>query len=531
MTASARVELEHSPLFFRRFEAGTVIPVAQKSAVEEILTGRNYEKKSGLYVATTYFSNSPDGQIWQWPQQSASRAEPVDLVVARFRQRFDGTNPAENGIFTLRGGGDLELKHHHSDSKRRIKTSIRIPDEIGIETLIFLSHTDRAAYRRVLENLMQATGENSTNALELVARTHEGLAPLVTRTSFRETHENEAAAPSDGRCSKVKVTVDNGFDYFGFPYWNLDRPAMSAVFLEAKPDLLHVEVKSADRNDETTALLEAFSTMKIGTMVRLDKPFSALREKALKKTKVIVKEQSDHEIEAKLTADLEPGTTVDDALMRIYTAALTGALPEFRICPQFPSIDCRTAESALYSTYGWTDEQNRVHEVVTIIRVEGNPPVYWMKRKGDPQSGGTSTMKRTEKTAPLPEPPDMDNILAEDSQRLGQTVAKIGDFRKRKIAFKVVEVATGRMFTVSLDEDNIENAPDAPSLRQLEIEYAETPRENITLIPPERTIQDSSDRLQNALSGLRIPGVSLTPTSLRKIDWLHEYARKKGLSV
>jgi len=162
--------------------------------------------------------------------------------------------------------------------------------------------------------------------------------------------------------------------------------------------------------------------------------------------------------------------------------------------------------------------------VLTVIRVEGNPPVFWMKRKGDPQStSADKTMVRTEKMEILKEPPDMDAILVDETQKAGQAVIKIGSFRKRKIAFKVEEIKTGRMFTVSLDEDRLEGAQESEPLRQLEIEYAETPQENIAGIPSDRTIQHASNQLQLALSELNLNGVKLTPTSERKIEWLYTH--------
>jgi len=210
--------------------------------------------------------------------------------------------------------------------------------------------------------------------------------------------------------------------------------------------------------------------------------------------------------------------------MQLYISAASNRLPGFRLSPQFPDIAVRTSDSALYSTYGWVDKNNKVHEVLTVIRVEGNPPVFWMKRKGDPQStSADKTMVRTEKMEILKEPPDMDAILVDETQKAGQAVIKIGSFRKRKIAFKVEEIKTGRMFTVSLDEDRLEGAQESEPLRQLEIEYAETPQENIAGIPSDRTIQHASNQLQLALSELNLNGVKLTPTSERKIEWLYTH--------
>lgn len=515
MTVQSEVKHEYSPFFSQRFEHANVILLSNRPQLEQILSRHGFEKRARAHVATTYFSNNPGASIWQWPEQT----RPDSLVIVRFRQRFD-EDPIKNNAFLLQGGGDLEFKIHNSDHIHNAKLSIHISEEVGIEKLVELSHSDPYNFWNTLAVLSQKTCENNINPLALVAHIHNGITPLVTRTSMRDTYlptQNES-----------KVTVDTEFNYCAFPFWNINEPTHSAVPLVKRSDVLNVEVKAREKTDEVSAMIDEIIPMSTTDQVRSGKTYAELREMALKNTGRIIKEQSSHEIEAKLNVEVtDDKLTLDDVLKRLYTSAASGQLPHFRISPQFPDIANRTAESALYSTYGWIDLNKNIHEVLTVIQVKGNPPTFWIKRKGDPQTAGMkSTMIRTEKIEKLKNPPDMVEVIAKEVKKVGKDIIKIGNFTKRKIAFKVQEIDTGRMFTVSLDEDRMEGAQDLEPLRQLEIEYAETPQENIKLIPADRTIQNDCDQLQFTLSLLNLDGVKLTPTSERKIEWLYRNTQK-----
>lgn len=160
---TARREYEHSPLFFRRFEQGAVVLPVQRPRLEQILARHDFLRESTRHIITTYFSRDSGGNIWQW--QDCAKRE--DLTVVRFRQRFD-RSPIVAGVFVFKGGGDLEFKIHNPDSDYNTKLSIHVPEQIGIENLIQLSHVDPYRFWTILAELSEDTGENNINPLALV---------------------------------------------------------------------------------------------------------------------------------------------------------------------------------------------------------------------------------------------------------------------------------------------------------------------------------------------------------------------------
>ena len=519
--AVQKVNIEKSPLFHRRFEEGMVIPRTMKPSVDKILKSDGFSCMSNLHVATTYFSNSDGGHIWQWGQKNASRREVPPLSVVRFRQRFPDSPLGEDSAFTLQGEGDLEFKVHHTDQDRNSKVSLHIPAEVGIETLIELSRNDKPALLSLLTDLAHTTGVHSINPLALVAHIYEGLTPLMTRSTIRETFQ---------RSDTTKVTVDNGYSYYAYPFTTVRQPILTAPMIEDHPEATHVEVKSTN-SINVAGLLENLKPFKTGDSIRPSKSLFLMREAAHKYIHSLIIEEPDFEVEAKFNVqNINAPQTPEQSMMNLYVKAISGMFPGFQVSPQFPDIERRPADEALYSVYGWED-LNGVHEALTLIEVSRNPPKYWLKYKGEPQQGEEiGTMSRTERKEILTEKPNMADILAETENNVKHPVIKIGNFQKEKIVFKLEEIDTGRLFNVSLDEVN--NLDDegkkisAVPLRQLEVEYVETWKEKISSKADPCSVKESCNKLKEALSSIN-EDIVLIATNLRKVEWLYQQIVKE----
>lgn len=501
---------EYSSLFARRFEKVEIVPSINRLQLKRILQDNGFDNKYNSYNATTYFSNEPGADIWQWK----SNAIPDDTVVVRFRQRFE-KNPIKNGVFKLKGGGDLEFKIHHADSDRNTKLSIHIPDDIGIENIVRLSYEDPNKLWNVLSELSDKTGGRYINPLALVARIHRGLAVLTTKTSQRDTYIN------DDQKSKVTIDAENGF--YGFPYWSCEDPVFEGIFVAERPDILKVDLKAPQKTSAVKTVLSEIEQISTGdTRAETGMTFTMMREAALKKKGVLVQEEPayGHEIESKLEVNHTSGD-INTLMKSLYIAILGGGVEGFTISEEFPHIESRTGESALRSLYGWVDRQGKIHESITIIEVQSQPKRWYIKRKGDPKSEVLTTMARGESKQVLHEQPDINELIVTEGRSLSQCLIHLGDTRKEKVQLKVAENSTGRIFVICFDKNTIERHPEIAPLIQMETEYDHTPQRQIQNLSDQYSVVDSSNTLQQALISSALGReLKLQPTNLRKIDWL-----------
>lgn len=513
MTQKSEVDARlQSELFSNRLEHVSVVPLAHRVDVDRVLKRNGYRHLKNEYISTTYFSVTPSADIWQWQDGHDTES------VVRFRQRHD-TSPFEpDGGFQLHGGGDLEIKiHDRLNAKKTKKNSIRIPEEYGIERLIELSNSNPAQFEKDLLELAHSTKLNGLDPRDLVAHLSNGLRALTTKTSRRDIYATAH------RNTRVTIDTDNGF--YAYPY--LDTPVLHSMRVAERTDIAKVDIKFSPSNqigfDRLIAEIAPFATQE--TRAETGLTFTQMREVALKKSKTIVKEQSDYEFESKFNIEsTDPGQAdIHGLIQKLYQAVADGKLPGYQISRYLPYYERRPGETALRTLYGWVDDTAKMHEVLTLIEVDGPTKSYWIKRKGDPETNtDAKTMKRSEKITVTSEKPDMEALIAEEEKKREHPIIALPQFRKDKIAFKVEDEQTGRMFVISLDETAIEGGTSNARLHQMEVEYAETPTENIASIPSELSLKASCDALQSVLTNLRIDGMTITPTNQRKIDWLYE---------
>ncbi len=506
---------KQSELFSSRLEQSLVVPIMHRNDIRHVLRANGYEHKKNEYIATTYFSVNPTGEIWQW-----ENSQDIQSVV-RFKQRFASNPFKSDSSFELRGGGDLEVKiHDRRNPKNTKKKSIHIPEHIGIEKLIAFSNGNQEQFNIEIASLIDDQDPSNIDSSELSAHLNNGLRPLTTKTSTRDTF-----VP---RYPSSRITIDSNNGFYAYPY--LDVPILKSVKVAERNDITKVDVKYPPENqigfDKLRQLIGQYANHE--TRAETGLTFTQMRGKALKIAGAIVQEEPEFEFESKLAVQLtDPNTDLVWLTQLFYELTSQGKIPGYQLPRYTPCFEIRMAEKALRKMYGWVDNKGKVHEVVTLIEVESDPKQYFLKRKKDPESTvGLDSMKREEKVSVVTEMPDMETLIQKESQTIGHSVVKIADYRKEKIAFKIEEAKTGRMFFVSIDKTNIEGREDLQPLFQMEMEYSETPSENISKIS--QSLEQSCENLRKALCDLQVNDITLTPTNQRKIEWLYQNSGLKN---